>query len=187
MNPIIHRDRQALLPASLALPPAGLPQIRPLAPHDAALVGEFLHALSPASRRRRFHFGVREFAPELLRRYALIDPGHEVALIATVHEGGRTRCVGEARYAALEREPDSREFAIAVLDEGQRRGLGTALLEQLLQHARRAGVRWLQGDVLRDNKAMLALAGKLGFAVQRHPDDATLVRLIRATTSRSLQ
>lgn len=45
----------------------------------------------------------------------------------------------------------------------------------------------VSGDVMRDNLPMLALARKLGFVVHRHPDDATLVRVIRATASGSLQ
>lgn len=92
------------------------------------------------------------------------------------------RCVGEARSVAVDDAPQTHEFGLSVADDRRRRGLGSALLERLLCLARRAGVRWLRGDVLRENLPMLTLARRLGFAVTRHPDDATLVRVLRATT-----
>lgn len=161
--------------------------IRPMVPADATLLGEFVRSLSPPSRGRRFHAGVRELSVTLLHRYATIDHDREMAFIATVDEDGRRSCIGEARYAAVDGQDDTREFAIAVRDDRQRRGLGNELLERLVHHARLVGVRWLRGDVMRDNLPMLALAHKLRFVVQRHPDDATLVRVIRAMASGSLQ
>lgn len=187
MNPTLFVPATAALPAHTTTlqPPAAL--VRPIEPADAALLGEFVRSLSPASRRRRFHAGLRELPPALLRRFASVDRRHDMALIATVDEDGQRRCVGEARFAAVDGLPDTREFAIAVGDDRRRRGLGTELLERLIGHAQLVGVRWLRGDVQRDNAPMLALVRKLGFAVQRHPDDAALVRVMRATGSGGLQ
>jgi acetyltransferase len=188
MNPHSHRafaTHAGPPPVPSMLSPAL--QVRPIAPADARLLGEFVRALSPTSRRRRFHAGVRELPLALLERFARVDGRHDMAFIATALEDGHWRCVGEARYAAVDDQADTREFAVAVRDDRQRSGLGTELLERLLGHARRAGVRWLRGDIQRDNQAMLALARKLGFAVQHHPDDALLLRVARATAARSLQ
>lgn len=174
-----------LAPTTALRPPAV--QVRPIAPDDATLLGEFVRSLSPAARRRRFHAGVRELPLALLQRFTNVDRRHDMAFIATVDEDGQRRCVGEARYAAVAGALDTREFAITVGDDHQHRGLGTELLERLLRHARRMGVCWLHGDVQRDNAPMLALARKLGFALQHHPDDATLLRVVRATASGGLQ
>jgi acetyltransferase len=187
MNPCLDAPAaSALPPPATALRPSPV-LIRPIVPADATLLGEFVRSLSPASRRRRFHAGVRELPSRLLQRYAQLDCRNEMAFVASVEEAGRERLVGEARYAAADGPADTREFALAVHDERQRRGLGAELLERLLQHAHLAGVRWLHGDVLRDNEPMLALARKLGFGVQRHPDDARLLRVVRATASGTLQ
>ena len=62
-------------------------------------------------------------------------------------------------------------------DDWRRAGLATGMLRMLIGHARRAGLQWLYGDVLRDNDAMLALARRLGFRSGVHPDDAHLSRV----------
>jgi hypothetical protein len=41
-------------------------------------------------------------------------------------------------------------------------------------------VRQLYGDVLSVNRSMLGLVGKLGFVLQRNPDDPALTRAVLA-------
>jgi acetyltransferase len=64
-----------------------------------------------------------------------------------------------------------------VADDRQRRGLGYRLILRLIEDARSAGLRYAEGEVLRHNRAMLALARRAGFEVRRHPGDATLVKI----------
>ena len=63
-------------------------------------------------------------------------------------------------------------------------GLGNQLMLELIQRCQAAGIRSLWGDVLAENAAMLALARKLEFTVQKHPDrefgGGNLVRVVRA-------
>lgn len=85
--------------------------------------------------------------------------------------------VGEARYAPALDRPGAAEFRLAVSDAWQHQGLGTLLLDKLLQHAERSGIARIQGDVLHDN------AGRLGFAAHAHPDGAWLTRVERGLGS----
>jgi acetyltransferase len=157
-------------------------KLRAIDAGDAGLLGDFIRELSPQSKRLRFHAAVRELPPATLRRLATPDAQRQIVAIATVDAGQGERCVGEAHSAVVDDAADTHEFGLSVADDRRRRGLGSALLERLLCQARRAGVRWLRGDVVRDNLPMLALARRLGFAVTRHPHDATLLRVQRATT-----
>lgn len=170
-------------PAALRPAVAAPVKLRAIGPADAALLGDFVRALSPQSKRLRFHAAVSELPAAALRRLAAPDARREIAAIATVEDERGERCIGEARSAAVDDAPDTHEFGLAVAEDRRRRGLGGALLERLLCLARRAGVRWLRGDVLRENLPMLTLARQLGFAVTRHPDDATLLRVLRTTTT----
>lgn len=173
----------ALATPAAARPAVAAPvKLRAVGPGDAGLLGDFIRGLSPQAKRLRFHGAVRELPPATLQRWATPDARREIAAIATVDEAFGERCVGEARSVAVDDAPQTHEFGLSVADDRRRRGLGSALLERLLCLARRAGVRWLRGDVLRENLPMLTLARRLGFAVTRHPDDATLVRVLRATT-----
>jgi acetyltransferase len=147
---------------------------------DAALIDEFVRGLSQVSRQRRFHAGVREVPPQWLQRMTHPDPRHELALVALAHQDGREICVAEARYVLSDDIAEGREFALAVADPWQGRGIGKTLLLSLGCHAARHAVPRLVGDVLHDNLPMIELARGLGYAVRRHPADPRLVRVEQA-------
>ena len=160
------RDRLVAVPtASTWLSPDGaVVTIRPTRPDDAAIAQGFVRELSPEARYCRFMGAVRELTPQMLRRFVQIDDAREVALVAVATQAGRTRQLGECRYALFAGGRDC-EFAVAVLDAWQRRGLGQRLLSNLIAIARVRGLRAMSGDVFATNTAMLGLALKLGFRV----------------------
>lgn len=137
--------------------------IRPVLPQDMALVAAFFRELSEASRRNRFFRTLRELPEELLERLTSVDYRAHLALIATVlGESGET-VIGEARYVITDR--DAAEFALAVADAWQGRGVGRELLARLFCRAAAQGVARLHGDVLPTNDAMRHLARSAGMTV----------------------
>ena len=119
---------------------------------------------------------VRELTPQTLERFVRADQLCEVALVAITSRGGWTRQLGECRYALCP-ESDDCEFAVAVLDAWQRRGLGERLLSELIAVARIRGLRAMIGDVLASNTAMLGLVLKLGFGVKVADEDWSMRRV----------
>ena len=183
-DPLAERTfsgREPCFPAAWHTPAPAL--IRPARPGDAAAVDRFVRELSPQSRQRRFHGGIRFLSSEQLARFTQVDGARERLLLALTADAGDEICIGEARYALSDEAPDHREFALAVADGWQGRGLGRRLLAELCRHASQQGVRILYGDVLRDNLPMLTLASRLGFLPGSHPSDARLVRLRRAAVA----
>lgn len=156
--------------------------LRAIGSDDAAALADFVKALSPLSRLRRFHVALSELPPSWLRTLTRPDPAADLALLALAPgDDGRPQVVAEARYVAGDGgEPGEREFALAVADAWQGQGLGFELLRRLIDHAARHGVRRLVGDVLRDNLPLLRLAGRAGFGVRPHPTEARLVRVSQA-------
>jgi len=154
--------------------------VRPIVHDDAVAFAAFVAALSPSSRRQRFHTALAELPPTWLRLLTQPDPATDLALVAVAWQQGAPQIVAEARYAA-DRFTDAaqREFALVVADGWRRQGLGRRLLRALAAEAARHGVQRLVGDVLRDNQPMLQLAAHEGFAPNRHPDDARLLRMTR--------
>jgi acetyltransferase len=150
--------------------------LRPIGAADAALLQDFVRSLSPASRRLRFQTGLNELYPALLAQLTRIDHLEHAAFAAVIYERGVERMIGEARYAPSGEGDGSSEFAIAVADEWQHKGLGLALTEKLLRHARDSGIERIHGDVLQENTGMLRLARMLGFRMCLHPDGAWLAR-----------
>jgi acetyltransferase len=61
-----------------------------------------------------------------------------------------------------EERPDTAEMAVTVIDDWQRRGVGTVLLHALVDRARENGVRRFGAFVLSSNDAMITLLRELG-------------------------
>jgi acetyltransferase len=82
--------------------------------------------------------------------------------------------VGEARYVELG-DTATAEFAIAVADGHQRRGIGSRLMGALLEAAERARIVALEGEILRTNAPMLEFMRRKGFRLRSCPGDARLL------------
>src|SRR5436190_6670477 len=108
--------------------------IRSIGPADRDAFQAFVQGMSQETRTNRFFSPVRELSPAVLE--ALTEPDHirHVGLVA-VEDG---QIVGEARYVQLGHSGRG-EFAIAVTDQWQRRGIGARLLGALQSAARSAG------------------------------------------------
>jgi acetyltransferase len=148
--------------------------VRAIRPDDASLLQAFFRRLSAKSRRFRFFVALSELSAAQLNRFVNVDPARDLALVALSERLDGTAIVAEARYA-LEQGDDNAEFAIAVADDFQGRGLGRFLVKRLLATAWRRGVRRLFGQVKSDNRAMLAFADRLGFRLRDSLEDESVV------------
>ncbi|HEY5898851.1 MAG TPA: bifunctional acetate--CoA ligase family protein/GNAT family N-acetyltransferase [Burkholderiales bacterium] len=146
--------------------------LRPMRPEDGELERAFFDTLSERSRYQRFMQVLPKLSPQMLARFTQLDYDRELALVA-LHED---RFVAVGRYAP-NADGETAEFALAVSDAWQGKGLGRALLERLCTAARRAGYRALYGHILPANHDMLDLAHRLGFKEQeREGSEVTVVR-----------
>ncbi len=149
--------------------------IRPISADDLALEKEFAEGLSANTVYQRL-MSVRRPSLEELRRFTDLDPEREFALIATTPVQGRKRQIGVARYVK-DVTPGEAEFAIALSDDWQRRGLGTRLLASLLAAAKTDGVQRLVGTTMSDNDGMLTLARRLGFNLAKEPGTGSITNM----------
>lgn len=148
--------------------------VRPVLPRDTGLQRDFVRALSPLSRYRRFHGPVSELPEAMLRYLCEVDHFSHVALLATAHdEHGNEVQVAEARWVRREAPADSSiaDFAIAVHDDWQGIGLGSRLLRMLIRSAAAAGLQQLCGDVLAGNPPMQSLLLRQGWQLLADADD----------------
>ena len=169
---------QALYPARARLRDGTAIVIRPIGPEDAEREQAFVRALSPESRYFRFMNTLRELPPDMLYRFTHPDFQRELALVALAGEDAASRLIGVARCVA---DPDrtSAEFALAVADAWQNRGVGTRLLCELMRAARAVGIQRIWGEILANNVRMLELMAALGFEIEPAPDDPLLRRAVR--------
>jgi len=140
--------------------------LRPITPEDEPLLHEAVSAMSERTVYFRFFSPIKRMSDALAHRLAVVDYNDRFALVATTHRpGSKERIVGVARYDRA-RDTDMAEVAVAVIDEFQRRGLGSVLLAELARVARQHGIRTFQLIVLPENREMLALLRKMGWIHQ---------------------
>lgn len=148
--------------------------IRALRKEDAELERKFIRNLSPESRWMRFLGQISEPSDSLIRKLTEIDYRRDMAFIALSREGGVTRQVGVSRYS-LAPDGQSCECAVTVADPWQGKGLGTVLMRDLIDIARRRGIRSMFSMDASGNERMRELARDLGFKREKDPNDATRV------------
>ena len=149
--------------------------IRPLEPDDSELLLQGFEGLSPASRYARFLTAV----PRLPKHWVdeLVDLDHRDREALAASDAATGRGIGIARYVRVEGEPDAAEFAIAIADDWQDRGLGRMLLGELIDAARANGIARFYGDVFANNERMLGLGRTIGRGAQVGPAETGIVRL----------
>jgi RimJ/RimL family protein N-acetyltransferase len=145
----------------LALPGGPTLRLRPIRPDDEARLVELFHRLSARTVYQRFFRAYDRLPDEWYRRFADVDYGTRLALVAEEHDTGGSRLRAVARYEPGE-TPGTTEIAIVVEDAWQDRGLGGRLLDALLAAAEARGHHRFIADVLADNRRMLRLLSRLG-------------------------
>jgi len=153
--------------------------VRPIHPNDASMLQDLVQNLSPESRYFRFVSSMRELPPSMLARFTLIDYDREMALVAVFKQRNANasgdiveteRIIGVSRYVT-NLDQSSCEFSLVVADDFAGKGLGSRLMESIMDVAREKGLSEIEGLVLAKNPGMLKLMKSLGFAVKPFADD----------------
>jgi acetyltransferase len=103
-----------------------------------------------------------------------------MAFVAVILESDAEQIIGVARYAASDEQGMDCEFAVAVADEWQLRGVGTALMRLLFDYARSQGFTQTHGPILAANTHMVELAHDLGLKIRHAPEDWRVVEALGA-------
>jgi RimJ/RimL family protein N-acetyltransferase len=132
---------------------------RALDSNDRDGVAALFARLTPESRRTRFLAPKHELTPRELAYLTDIDHVQHEAIAAVDQLNGSI--VAISRYASDHARVA--EIAVAVADELQSMGIGTALATRTVQRARANGFALLTATTLWENRAARALLRRLGF------------------------
>lgn len=161
--------------------------LRPILPEDEpALHRAFAH-LTPEQIRLRFFAPMKHLSHMAAARFTQIDYDRQMAFIITVPGvPGKAELYG-AVHLNSDPNKEKAEYSIVVRHELTRQGLGRTLMEHMIDYARSHGIQQITGDVLRENRPMLALCQQLGFEQTTDPDERDIVhvRLPLTDTSES--
>ena len=150
--------------------------VRPVRPDDEPLYGPFFSAVTQQDLRLRFFAPVKEFGHAFVARFTQIDYARAMAFIAIEEASGNmlgvVRLHADANY-------DSGEYAILIRSDLKGRGLGYLLMQMMIEYARAESLKTIEGQVLSENTAMLAMCRELGFDIATDPQapDTCVVKL----------
>lgn len=135
---------------------------------DGPTLVELFSALSPTSRYLRFSKAMDNPDPERVRReaerLAKLGPPVDTAWLAFA-DLPEQAAVAVAAVRYVRTEPGKAELALAVRDDWQRRGIGSALLLFACSHAQQDGVQRLTATFRSENKAIWALLRRSPYPV----------------------
>jgi [ribosomal protein S18]-alanine N-acetyltransferase len=151
------RTRVVSLPDGRAL------TVRPAIPADVDGLVALYDSLSVEDRRRRF-FTASHPPRKLLERFVEATDRNGLWFVAVTEDG---EIVADGGYTM--RPDGDGEFALTV-GKAWRGWLGSYLLDAVLSDAAEHGVRNLRADIMLENRPMLRLAERRGYATVDEPD-----------------
>lgn len=148
--------------------------IRPIRPEDEPLIAKFHTTLSERSVYFRYFSAFKlsaRIAHQRLIRICFSDYDRDIALVAEHKtKTGEDEILGIGRLSKMHNSNDA-EFALLVSDTWQGHGLGTHLLQMLIQVARAENCHRIIGRVYAENIRMQQLCRELGFDLAKLPDE----------------
>ena len=128
---------------------------------------EGFRRLSPQSIYLRFLETFSELTDEQANKYAQVDYQTTMAFVAEIEVDSQKRLIA-SRYAMLGAEhPGAAESAIVVGDAYQRQGLGTRMMDILVQYARSHGVEYFMAAIHLSNTQILQFIKRNGYTFQK--------------------
>jgi RimJ/RimL family protein N-acetyltransferase len=150
--------------------------IWPLLATDRATLVDGFARLSEGSRARRFLGPIPALSESMLNRLVeQVDGTNHIALVLTAYPRGDVEDVaGVGRIIRYPERPSEADVAVTVQDAWQGRGVGTALLRELVT-LRPPGVVRIVTEVTNDNTASLNMLARIGPPRLAPTDDGTYV------------
>ncbi|MBS7608766.1 GNAT family N-acetyltransferase, partial [Candidatus Bathyarchaeota archaeon] len=102
---------------------------------------------------------------EVRVRYCNIDYDREIAIVAELTENGKRKIIGTARVS-IDPDGKSGELAFLVADPWQGLGLGTKLVDYVIEICRERGLETVYAIMVPDNLKAVELMKKFGFTLR---------------------
>lgn len=151
--------------------------LRPIKPEDEPLESELWKTFSEETQRFRFFSPMRTWSHVTLVKYTNIDYDREIAIIAELTEQGEKKMIGVVRMIMEPPDFKTAEVAIVVGDPWQGLGLGSRMMDFIIEIAKDRKLETVYGLVLRDNNRAIELFKEKGFAV----DYYSIKKIVKTT------
>lgn len=151
--------------------------LRPIRAEDEPALKEFVDNQSAEDLRLRFFNVVHSFDHHDMANFTQLDYEREMAFVACWFFDGAWHIKGVVRTSTSSDNAQA-EFGMMVSSDLKQQGIGTLLLQKMIDYTRKRGSRCLYAVTMRENVGMQALAKKVGMRIESIPDDLQAVKLI---------
>lgn len=169
-QPAVQSPAAPVAPRHFRLPDGRQLLVRRTEAEDGALERAFLARLDQEGHAYCFLGLIKESDEDVAQELTSVDPACEVSLIALLHEDSTDIEVGLAHFRVYG-DGSSADCAVAVDPEWRRGGVGSRLLQRLVDVARERGVRRLFAADGVHGTAAHRFAERHGFRSCADPDD----------------
>ncbi len=145
--------------------------LRPIKPEDEPLWLEMFQNFSEESIRYRFFHIIKDTPHEMRARYCDIDYAREIGIVAELKEERQRQILGVVRLI-IEQDGKNGEIAFIVADPWQGLGLGSKMVDHMIEICKRRGLETVYALTLADNYRAIRLLKKRGFTIQYRNDEA---------------
>ncbi|MEC7839751.1 MAG: bifunctional acetate--CoA ligase family protein/GNAT family N-acetyltransferase [Chlamydiota bacterium] len=143
--------------------------LRPIKAQDEPLIIDFHKELSEKSVRQRYFEFLsldERTTHERLIRICFNDYDQELALVA-IHKDTNTdtkRIIGVARLSCIAGTKEAK-MTLIIIDNFHGKGLGTKMIEQLIDIAKTEKIHCIKAEVLAENEGMIHICKNKGFSI----------------------
>ena len=131
---------------------------------DADALRRGFASLTPEEIRFRFLHPMTELPAQLVKQLCDVNPANGIALVLIDPAGKDGAVIRAVARAYIDPATHVAEFGLVVHHDLAGLGLGTFMMQRLIDACRERGVVELWGDVMSENGGMLELCDHLGFA-----------------------
>jgi acetyltransferase len=146
--------------------------LRPIKPEDEPMWLEMFQSFSEEAIRYRFFQPLKDTPHEVRVRYCNIDYDREIAIVAELEEKDHKRLLGVGRLS-IEPNGKTGELAFIIGDKWQGQGLGSKIVDFVLEIAKEMQVEIVYAIMLPDNRRALDLTKKMDFKLE-YLNDGTI-------------
>ncbi len=147
--------------------------LRPIKPEDENRFNALFKSLSLQSVRFRFFETIKEMSHDTLSRYCNLDYDREIAIVAELDDRS---LIGVVRLI-FDAERKQGEFAVMVSDSWHGLGLGSKLVDYILDIGKDLKLESIYSDVSPENTKMLNLCGNKGFTAKSEDEYSIFMSL----------
>jgi acetyltransferase len=151
--------------------------LRDIHPDDVEALRRGFAELTPEEIRLRFLHPLTDLPPLMAKEFCNIDTAHAVALVLIDPANSAEPTIRAVARAYIDPATLVAEFALIVQHSLAGQGLGTMLMQRLIEACRKRGSTEMWGDVFSENGAMLELCDHLGFTRHSVYHDPGIVRV----------